>query len=109
MIINEEELRTVIKKLLLQEKMEFQYKGPPKYIEQLLGRTGEYTTIGSSGTAGSAGTTIKNPADFDVVETYKNVLKNKQTNRAARDTIMLMSAFGSQVDLASIDPSKILP
>tara|TARA_R110002060_G_scaffold16433_1_gene22844 strand:+ start:148 stop:864 length:717 start_codon:yes stop_codon:yes gene_type:complete len=108
MIINEKELRVVVKNLLLQEKLKLKYKGAPKYIEKILGLDGQRWAFSSdkSSSRSSSGTMI-DPADFDVKKTYENAISEFQVSDIAKDTLMLMAVFGSQINRSSLDTSKI--
>ena len=110
MIINKSELREVVKNLLLKEVgLKLKYREAPHYIQMLLGREGVYTQIGGGSSKSQTGGSISDPKEFDLKKAYEAIIKNQSTNRAKPDTLVLLPAFGAQIDLSSLDTSKIKP
>ncbi len=104
MMINEEELREVIRNLLLEKRLDFsRYKGA--YSAGLYKKLVNWARGIKDTSRGNV--VYSHPKDFKVEEQYESARDAKSSNSASLDTLMLMPLFAKELNKTATDSAKI--
>jgi hypothetical protein len=112
MIINEEELRRVIQRLLVEEntygsvEAADEYSGPFDFIGTIRSKIRSWAP--EEFNASSTGATVySDPAKFNISEVYEDSTKDIVTDRIEKDTFKIMPNFGAQLDSSATTTDNI--